>query len=90
MDFLNEMDEMLMSSSSESEDEGARQPTGRRYYRTFIRAKVEDFDNVEFRRYFRLNKDAFWRLHSLVHDSIDGDRRRLVHILDILRGPWEP
>lgn len=80
MNFLREVDEMMMSSSSSSEEEYVRnvQSVMRRKYRNFARARVDDFDEVDFRKYFRLNKETFWRLHAMVRDSIEGDLRRYV------------
>lgn len=83
MDFIREIDEMLMSSSSEDEllEELAQQQMviqrpPRRMYRMYTRACVDNYDDVDFRKYFRLKKEAFWRLHSMVRQHSDGDRRR--------------
>lgn len=86
MEFIREIDEMVLSSSSSSaEDEFLgmlaqqhmvnRRPP-RRKYRMYTRACVVDYDDVNFRKYFRLKKEAFWRLHSMVRQELDGDRRR--------------
>lgn len=80
MDFLREIDDMLMSSTSSSEaeaDERQVRHAVRRPYRTYRRSKVDDYDDVDFRKYFRLHKEAFWRLHAMVRNSIDGDSHGL-------------
>lgn len=74
MDFIDEIDEMVMSSS-EDEIEVEVRPD-RRTYRIFERAIVEDYDDVDFRMYYRLNKAAFWHLHGMVRETIEGDCRR--------------
>lgn len=82
MDFINEIDDMLMSplpSSSEDEIEVEVRPA-RRPYRTYDRAAVQDYDDVDFRKYFRLNKAAFWRLHGIVRETIEGDGRRYAFV----------
>lgn len=84
MNFSRDIDEMVMSSTSTSEEEDMRhvEHAVRRPYRTYCRAQVDDFDDVDFRKYFRLNKDAFWRLYAMVHDGIDGDHRRYIHMFN--------
>lgn len=72
MDFIDEINEMLMSSEEEEEYEGVV----RRPYRNFQRSTVDDFDDADFLRYFRLRKNAFWRLHGMVCDRLRGDPRR--------------
>lgn len=74
MDFIDEINEMLMSSSEEEIEVEVR--PDRRTYRIFERTIVEDYDNVDFRMYYRLNKAAFWRLHGMVRETIEGDGRR--------------
>lgn len=73
MDFINEIDNMLMTSSS-SEDEKNR--VERRHYRTFPRKTVHDFDDVDFHMYSRVTKNAFWRLHRMTRYALDGDGHR--------------
>lgn len=76
---------LMSSSSSSSEDEFLEMLTRqqmvnqrplRRMYRMYTRACVDDYDDVDFRKYFRLQKEAFWRLHSMVRQELDGDNRR--------------
>lgn len=74
MDFINEINEMVMSSEEDEENE--ENVVVRRPYRTFERSTVADFDDVDFYKYFRLRKNAFWRLHGMVCDTISGDTRR--------------
>ena len=84
MDFINEINEMVMSSSSEDdaeifeEQETRNQRSPRPQYRMSRRACVADYDDIDFRKYFRLKKEAFWRLHSMVVQDLDGNRRRYV------------
>lgn len=76
MDFIDEINEMVMSSEEDEENE--ENVVVRRPYRTFERSIVADFDDVDFYKYFRLRKNAFWRLHGMVCDAIGGDARRYV------------
>lgn len=81
--IIMEIDTILMSSSSssssdEDEEAGRRQVHIRRPYRMMKRAKIECFDDVDFRKYFRINKNAFSRLLDLVRDDIEGDPNRWV------------
>ncbi|XP_055839397.1 putative nuclease HARBI1 [Episyrphus balteatus] len=82
MDFINEINEIVMSSSSEDdveifeEEETRNQRSPRRQYRMSSRACVADYEDIDFRKYFRLKKVAFRRLHSMVVQDLDGDRRR--------------
>lgn len=67
------------SSSSDEDDEvGRRDVHIRRPYRMMQRAKIEHYDDVDFRKYYRMNKNAFCRLLHLVRDDIDGNPARLV------------
>lgn len=82
MDVLREMREMLWesssSTSSSSEDEGVvnRRRGERRMYRSEQRCTVDDFDDIEFHRYFRLSKAAFAKVLAMVRADLDGDPRR--------------
>lgn len=75
-----DIDGLLMSSSSSSsdEEEEVQRRVNRRPYRMMERAKVDHYDDVDFRKYFRLNKNAFHRLLNLVHDDIEGNPARCV------------
>lgn len=68
----------ILCSSEDEEDAFERPVRVRRLYRLNGRTTVEDFDDVDFRRYFRLTKAAFWRVHGLVGDALQGDLRRYV------------
>lgn len=68
-------------SSDEEEDIGedvgeGNEMHGRREYRIYGRKVVDDFDDTDFRRYFRLRKTTFWHLHSLDSEHVEADRRR--------------
>lgn len=78
--ILMEINALLMSSSSSDEDEEVdrREVRIRRPYRMMQRVNVECYDDVDFRKYFRMNKNAFFRLLDLVRDDIDGDPTRWV------------
>lgn len=74
MDFINEINEMLMtSSSSDSSEEEYGRPQ-RRHYRMVARNTVDSFDDIDFGMYFRVTKRAFWRLHEMVCRSLDRNR----------------
>lgn len=75
MDFIREINRILCSSE---EDEEGIEPPGRvrRSYRMLARSTVDEYDDVDFRRYFRLSKNAFWYVHSLVRVAVEGDLRR--------------
>lgn len=80
MDFINEINDMLMtSSSSEGEHDVEQVARLRRPYRMFDRNTVDKFDDVDFHKYFRITKNVFWRLHDMIRVDIDGDRRRFAH-----------
>lgn len=78
------IDALLMSSSSsssssdEDDEVGNREVRIRRPYRIMQRAKIEYYDDVDFRKYFRTKKNSFCRLLDLVRDDIDGNPARLV------------
>lgn len=80
-----DINELLMSSSSSSSNEeldeivNHREVRVRCPYRMIQRSKVEWNDDVDFRKYFRMNKNAFLRLLDLVRDDIDGNPDRLVY-----------
>lgn len=76
MDFMNQIDCILMISSSSEDEEVVHRV--RRPYRTLSRSTVKSFDVVDLQKYFRLTKNAFWRLHSTVRDVLEGDLRRYV------------
>lgn len=81
MDIIRQLNEILWSSEEDDDFVGedgrrAQQRAGRRVYHTLQRAVVDDFDEVEFHRYFRLKKESFWTLHAMVRERIDGDPRR--------------
>lgn len=81
MDIIRELNEILWSSEEDDDFVGedgrrAQRLAERREYRTLQRAVVDDFDDVEFHRYFRLKKESFWTLHAMVRERIDGDPRR--------------
>lgn len=83
MDFIREINEWVMSSEEEDDFVGEAERrvarlADRRPYRTLERSSVDDFDDVEFKRYFRLNKETFWKLHNMIEARIDGDVRRCV------------
>lgn len=48
----------------------------RQPYRMVSRRTVNDFSDVDFRKYFRLQKDSFGVLLDLVRADIDGDPTR--------------
>lgn len=76
MNVIRRIDQMMMSSSSEDEDEFEQRV--RRPYHLFQRSTVDSYDDVDFHKYFRLHKSAFWRLHDMIRADIDGDTRRYV------------
>lgn len=79
MDFIRDMDNLLMemdSSSSSDEDEVEEEAYGRRPYRMYTRNTVDSYDEIDFRRYFRLKKSTFWHLHGSIGAQIEGDRGR--------------
>lgn len=76
-DWLRYLDDMFGSSS---EDEFGPpenvENAGRRQYRMRRRTTVDDYDDVDFRLYYRMDKPTFWVIHGLVREKLDGDRRR--------------
>lgn len=79
MDLLEEFEriENLLDAVSSSEEEfDGDAERGRREYRMYQRKGVNDFDDKDFHRYFRVRKETFWYLHSLVGARIEGDRSR--------------
>ena len=67
------------SSSSDEDDEvGRREVRIRRPYRMMQRAKMKHYDDVDFRKYYRMKKSAFCRLLDLVREDIHGNPARLV------------
>lgn len=75
MDFIREINRIL--HSSEEDEDGIERPVRvRRSYRMLERSTVDDYDDVDFRKYFRLSKNAFWHVHGIVRDVLEGDLRR--------------
>lgn len=75
MDFIADINQILCSS--EEDEEGIERPVRvRRPYRMLARSTVDDYDDVDFRKYFRLSKPAFWHVHGAVRDVLGGDLRR--------------
>lgn len=78
LDYLDDLDYVLgVVDDGEDVEGGVNGVNGRRReYRMYTRKTVDDFDEKDFRRYFRLAKNTFWHLHSLVAPMIEGDNRR--------------
>lgn len=79
MDVIREINEVCLSSEGSEDEEEVE--VVRRPYSLQQRAVVSDLDDIEFHRYFRIAKSAFWKLHGLVQEALDGNPSRLCFFM---------